>query len=66
MATEEPVLEVDLDDRMDKAVAALQEEFAALRTGRASPACSIRCMSTPMARRCRSTRSARSACRSRA
>ena len=51
--------------RMDKAVDALKEEFASLRTGRASASLLDQIQSTPTARRCRSTRWARSRCRSR-
>ena len=53
-------------DRMDKAVAALKDEFGCLRTGRAWPACSTRSTSRPTARPCRQPGGARSACPSRA
>ena len=46
-------LKQDLTRRMDGALETLRREFAGLRTGRASPACSSRCGSRPMAAKCR-------------
>ena len=56
----------DADDKMDKAIAVLKDEFAGVRTGRATPASSTASSSTTTGRRPRSTSSRRSACPSRA
>ena len=56
----------DLRKRMNGAVEVLRKEFAGLRTGRASASLLEPITFTPTAARCRSTRSARSACPSRA
>ena len=55
----------ELKRRMHGATGVLKTELSGLRTGRASAHCSIPSWWTPTARRCRSTRSRPSACRSR-
>ena len=59
-------LKQDLTRRMDGALETLQREFNGLRTGRAHPGLLEPVKVPPTARTRRSTRSAQSACRSRA
>ena len=60
------LVNANLHRRMDGAIEALRKEFAGLRTGRASASLLDPVVVEAYGNRCRSTRSARSACPSRA